>query len=345
MTIFERTEAQSIIFENTRTLGAEVRGPVGTSQIRAGQTLISAGALHSPALLLRAGIGPATDLQSLGIAVRCNSPGVGEGLQDHPMCGFGLLLNPSARVATTLRNGNLLTSRWSSGLESCAAQDMKMSVTNRFGLPNVGAHFGTVQFGPFKSYSRGKVTLRTANARDEPWISFNLLSDGRDMARMISATKFAYDVLTSPRLDGLIDVMFAGSFGSLMRSLHVKSRFSELFTRAGAKVLDLGGVVRDLALKFVIDKRFDIHELVNDDGLLEEWIRFGVQGDWHACGTCAMGARSNPLSVVDASARVYGVENLRVADASIMPSIPTANTALTTLMIGEKVADMIIEEN
>ena len=69
-----------------------------------------------------------------------------------------------------------------------------------------------------------------------------------------------------------------------------------------------------------------------------------AQGDWHACGTCKMGAPADRMAVAGPDARVIGVENLRIADASIMPSVPCANTNISTIMIGEKVADTILRE-
>ena len=85
-----------------------------------------------------------------------------------------------------------------------------------------------------------------------------------------------------------------------------------------------------------------IHELANGDGACREWIRGAVLGHWHASCTCRMGASDDPGAVTDPSARVYGVEGLRVADASIMPSVLCANTNIPTIMIGEKVAETIL---
>ncbi len=84
-----------------------------------------------------------------------------------------------------------------------------------------------------------------------------------------------------------------------------------------------------------------IEDLAGDDRKMEDWIREGVQGDWHACGTCKMGAADDRSAVVDPEGRVYGVESLRVVDASIMPTIPAANTNITTIMIAEKLADAL----
>jgi 5-(hydroxymethyl)furfural/furfural oxidase len=85
-----------------------------------------------------------------------------------------------------------------------------------------------------------------------------------------------------------------------------------------------------------------LEDAMHDESRLIEWIRRGVQGDWHACGTCRMGAADDRGAVVDPQGRVYGVENLRIVDASVMPSVPCANTNISTIMIGEKMADAIL---
>lgn len=81
---------------------------------------------------------------------------------------------------------------------------------------------------------------------------------------------------------------------------------------------------------------------MSDDQLTDDWIRSTVLGNWHACGTCRMGAVVDRAAVVDPSGRVIGVAGLRVADASIMPSVPCANTNLSTIMIGEKISDAVL---
>jgi 5-(hydroxymethyl)furfural/furfural oxidase len=88
-----------------------------------------------------------------------------------------------------------------------------------------------------------------------------------------------------------------------------------------------------------------LEQVMNDREVLTDWIRRGVQGDWHACGTCRMGAENDRMAVVDPAARVYGIDGLRVIDASIMPTVPCANTNITTIMIAEKIADEILQEH
>ena len=82
--------------------------------------------------------------------------------------------------------------------------------------------------------------------------------------------------------------------------------------------------------------------IMADEKLMEEWIREGVQGDWHACCTNRMGRPDDRMSVVDKHGRVHGFQGLRVIDASIMPSVPCANTNISTIMIGEKMSDHIL---
>ncbi len=94
-------------------------------------------------------------------------------------------------------------------------------------------------------------------------------------------------------------------------------------------------------MKLVAGDRMTLAAMVNDRGALEEWVRATVLGNWHACGTCRMGAANDPHAVVDPQGAVYGVEGLHVADASVMPEIICGNTHLTTVMVAEKMSDAL----
>jgi 5-(hydroxymethyl)furfural/furfural oxidase len=91
-----------------------------------------------------------------------------------------------------------------------------------------------------------------------------------------------------------------------------------------------------------ISPGIDIHAMMRDETAIEAWVREKVYGGWHASGTCRMGAKDDPLAVLDPACRVRGIDGLRVVDASVMPTIPTANTNITTIMIAEKVAAAIL---
>jgi 5-(hydroxymethyl)furfural/furfural oxidase len=82
--------------------------------------------------------------------------------------------------------------------------------------------------------------------------------------------------------------------------------------------------------------------LLTDEDALEAHVRRSVTGTWHASGTCRMGEEGDPMAVTDSSGRVRGLQGLRVVDASVMPSIPCANTNIPTIMMSEKMADAIL---
>ena len=97
-------------------------------------------------------------------------------------------------------------------------------------------------------------------------------------------------------------------------------------------------------MRYAISPKADIHKMIKNDEELKGWVRKRVWGGWHAAGTCRIGADDDPRAVVDPSCRVHGVEGLRVADASIMPTVVSANTNVTAIMIGEKAADIVLNE-
>ncbi|MGE3874943.1 MAG: GMC family oxidoreductase [Parvibaculaceae bacterium] len=340
--ILAETIVDCIHFSGRRATGVTLRRGSQSERIAAHEVILSAGVMHSPALLMRAGIGPADHLRELGIPVLSERPGVGQNLQDHPMCGFGIHIKPEGRLSRLMRNNYPMTVRWTSGFPDCGPQDMKLTVSNRFGWSEMGLRLGTLVFGPYKSYSKGFLKLASADPRREPMILLNVLSDSRDFERMKYAARFAMDLLRAPAVSEKIHSSFAGVFGPMMRSLSSQTEFNKRLTNLAGHLLDMGGPARKFVMRMASRRRYDLHKLACDDAALESWIREGVEADWHAVGTCRMGNIGDKSAVVDPLGCVIGVEGLRVADASIMPVIPRANTNVSTLMIGEKLSDAIL---
>lgn len=106
-------------------------------------------------------------------------------------------------------------------------------------------------------------------------------------------------------------------------------------------MLDLAGPLRAALVHSAVTLGTTLDDLLADDAALTEFVRRHVGGTWHPSGTCRMGAPADPMAVTSPSGRVYGVEGLRVCDASLMPSIPCANTNIPTIMIAERIADFI----
>ena len=103
LTILANTEVEALRWEGRKVVGVTLRRPGGAEVITAREVVVSAGALHSPALLMRNGVGPAGHLRDKGIEVVADSPGVGENLMDHPHISVGTFLAPAARLAASQR--------------------------------------------------------------------------------------------------------------------------------------------------------------------------------------------------------------------------------------------------
>src|SRR5262249_43704107 len=147
-----------------------------------------------------------------------------------------------------------------------------------------------------------------------------------------------------PAVQDSVEEVFPISFSERAHKLAMYSRWNALQTWVGAQAMDGSAAVRRAIIRAMIADAPSVDDLVNDEDACRAWIRTAVRGHWHASCTCRMGRADDPLAVTDAQARVLGVDGLRVADASIMPSVPCANTNLPTIMIGEKVAAMVLNE-
>lgn len=344
LTVIADAAVARIEFDGRRAVAVHAHIAGAPRRIEAREIVVSAGAIHSPALLLRSGIGLAEDLKTLGIVPVADLPGVGGNLQDHPLVGIGVHLKPEGRMNPRHRNPFLIYARFSSHLADCPAQDMKISVANRFDPSAIGDQFAVVRVGPDKAFSRGYVKLRSADAREEPFVAFNLLGDGRDRQRMRDGVRFVHRMLTSDHVRRVSHQIFAGAYTDLLRALRSAGPIGDAILTLGAGALDASAIARRSLMRLAFPQGDDIHAMATNDAMLDDWIARTVLGNWHACGTCRMGAADDRLAVVDPAGRVRGIEGLRVADASIMPTVPRANTNVSTIMIGEKIADHILSD-
>ncbi len=328
-----------LLLDGRKAVGVRALLPGGAEQIfEAGEIIVAAGALHSPALLMRAGIGPADHLRSLGIAVAADVRGVGANLLEHPSISLAMYLKPPARLPAGRHRHIFMGLRYSSNLEGCPQGDMFLLPVNRAGWHPLGSRMGTFVLTVHKSYSTGLVRLRSASPQDEPMVAMNLASDPRDRQRLIDGMRFMHRILQSPPLRAAIDFWFPAGYNDRVRALAVPSWRNWLSTGAAAGLIGLGGAVRDLVYRHALNPAVDCERLVRDEAYLGAWIAANVWPSWHVSGTCRMGRQDDPRAVVDAQGRVHGIAGLRVVDASVMPTIVSANTNLTTIMIAEKIA-------
>jgi len=335
------TSVDRILFDGTRATGALL----GSGEvIQARNVIVCAGAIHSPAMLLRSGIGPSDDLRALGIKVIADRPGVGGNLMEHPSIAVSAFLKKSARTLFPEEHHEQAIVRFSSGLPDTVPGDMHGAILSRSGWHSIGYRLGTLFFWVNKSYSRGRVTLVSLDARDEPKVEFNMLSDARDLDRLKLAIRFGATALSDPAMIKWAGALFPSSYSPRVARVAVPGVWNALQRGALSVLLDIAGPWRARLIRTLVTQGVTLETLLGDDRAMTEFVTRSVGGTWHPSGTCRMGAPDDPHAVTGSSGLVYGVENLRVCDASLMPSIPCANTNIPTIMIAERIAEMIRSE-
>lgn len=312
-------EVERVDFEGTRAVGVTYRQGGDEHMARARrEVIVSAGAMGTPALLMRSGIGPADHLAEHGIAVRHNAPGVGANLQEHPGVGQNKLVNQptmNSRMRPLDILGYLLRYAWNR--------------TGPLSAPPVPA-MGLVRSRPDLS---------------EPDIQFHFMPLGYDMDP--NATSWAAEGLPKEQIITLYaSVCHPESRGRVLLDAQRRPRIvhhlfgdeRDMATMiAGCRLID--GLFRTRAMQELVVADRNPNPVPQTD---EEWaayIRAKAALGYHAVGTCRMG--TDVQSVVDPELRVRGVEGLRVADASIMPTLTSTNTNATAIMIGEKASDIV----
>ncbi|NKB49602.1 MAG: choline dehydrogenase beta [Alphaproteobacteria bacterium] len=329
---------------NSRVTGvsAEIDGQVQT--FTAGEVIISAGALQSPTMLLRAGIGPADDLQRLGIPVVADLPGVGANLHNHHIVFLVAHMRRAASHRDRARLHTTATLRYSSGIDDCPPSDMYISLVGTTGWHALGRRISSLTPALLQPASRGKVSLRSADINDRALIEFDFQSDDRDRVRLAGAVRRAAEMLLAPDVRKLWHQAYPVVRAHRMRQLNNVTPYNALRARVLAKLLDTLPAAGRPIVGSLSDPGLDIAALLADEDRLNDFVTGSVSGMAHHAGTCRMGAADDPLAVVDANARVRDVPGLRVIDASIMPVIPRGNTNIPTIMVAEKIAAAMVED-
>jgi choline dehydrogenase-like flavoprotein len=291
-----------VLFEGARARGVRVRFGGAWKEIEAREVVLCAGAIHSPCILMRSGIGPAASLRALGIGVLHDLPAVGRDLMDHPILRASIALKPEyrARGADARHTNCCLT--YSSGLAGGGERDMIMVAYNHRGATPDGtpAPGGAVGIGLYDAFSRGELRLTSAEPEAQPEVEENMLADPRDRERM---------------RDGVRRLARLTAFDPLAR---IKESIT--FGETGLTMAEAASLPDAALDALMLREAADIQ---------------------HAAGTCRMTAYEDPRGVVAPDLRVRGVEGLRVADASIMPTDCRANLHFTCVMIGEMAARRI----
>jgi len=318
LTILTDTQATRVLVQDKRAVGVAWERDGHAGETRGREIILSAGSFVSPQLLLLSGIGPRRHLERLGIPLVHELPGVGENLQDH------LDVTIEYRAKTTAPYG---ISWWALPRNVLHVLDWLFRRRGLFAST-------TAEGGAFLSTKRGV---------DRPDIQLFFCA-------AVGNTQNAAGFTGHGFLVHVCDLR-PGSVGRLqLKSADPKEKPSIIynFFRDNSTIDALREGIR-IARRIINQRAFVPHlerevspgPEVESDGALEAFIRQTVGTLFHPVGTCSMG--TTPEAVVDpASLRVHGMEGLRVIDASVMPSIVSANTVAATYCIAEKGADLVL---
>ena len=344
LTISTDTQVKELLFEGTRCIGVRAQVSGQEQEFRGREVVLSCGAIHSPAHLLRAGIGPVGHLKDMGIPIVMRLEGVGQRLMDHPSIALSSFIHRGARMNEHTRRHVQVGLRYSSGLAGVPMGDMFVVVLSKSAWHAVGEQIGSLLTFVNKTYSEtGQVKLASRNPLMEPIVEFNLLSDRRDLERLMSGFRKAAGLQMSAPMKAVTDKPFPASYSDRVRKIGVVNTKNKVLTKIAATMMDGPAALRHYMIDNFVVEGFTFDQVMNDDEALEAFVRKAAIGVWHASCSCRMGRTEDPMAVVDTQGRVKGVQGLRVVDASIFPVVPCANTNFPTLMAAEKIAETMLQ--
>jgi 5-(hydroxymethyl)furfural/furfural oxidase len=339
LTLLAGTRVERVLLEGARATGVRAEQSGTQTLVRGRHVIAACGAIQSPALLMRSGIGPRAQLAKHGIAIVRDAPGVGANLHNHPYVMLATYLPRAALQAP--ENPSFLQNwlRYSSRHPGCVENDMHLMTFNKCDWHALGERVGAVVVSALKSYSCGSVELTSRDPAASPKIKFNLLEDPRDEERLVQGLHFVLELLLDPSVMKVHREIFVPD-GVLVANLSRRSAWNRIKARAIASVLDRAAARRRLLAKW----RIDPAALLSDEPARRSFVRANARLQYHVCGTCRMGRAEDAAAVVDSEGRVHGIAALRVVDASIFPTLPRAYTHFLVLMAAEKIAEGIRSE-
>jgi 5-(hydroxymethyl)furfural/furfural oxidase len=335
--------ADRLLIKEGRVAGAMI-APSGGGEARsvyAKETVVCTGALHTPALLMRSGIGPGAHLAEMGIETLIDLPGVGANLMEHPSTAVSCYLPPAMRLADLDEHHDHAILRFTSDMPDAPAGDMHAAMIARSAWHSIGSRIGTLFIWLNKPYSRGQVRLAGKSVNTEPSVDFRLLSDERDLMRLAFGFRTGARALLQMEKEGKSGQAFPTSYSARVAAIAADGQLNQIKRGLFSAMMDMAGPARGWLLRNVITGGLELRSLMEDDQALQTLLKAAVGGVWHASGTCRMGSADDPMAVTDETGQVRRMPGLRICDASLMPAIPRANTNIPTIMMAERIADLM----
>ena len=319
LTVVTHALVQRVVINENRATGVIYQNEKGrlVSASAIKEVILSAGAVGSPHLLMLSGIGPEDHLESMGIDVKADLPGVGQNLNDHPdfvlkyKCLQPVSLWPktkplamaAAGVQWLLTREGICASnhfdalaciRSGAGVEYPDLQITISPIAVDDNWAPLKEHAFQIHVGLMRAHSRGRIELRSNDPADTPRIFVNYLQDQRDRELLRKGIRLVRELVEQPAFTNL--------------------KGDEIFPGPD----------------------------IQSDGDLDKKLNTHTTTQWHLSCTARMGAATDRHAVVDACGQVHGFSGLRVVDASIMPFVTNGNTNAPTIMIAEKLSDVIL---
>jgi choline dehydrogenase len=288
------TLVRRVLFRNRRVIGVEVQGRNGIETIATDRVLLCAGAINTPGILLRSGVGPRADVERLGCELVADVPAIGRRLLDHP--GTAIFLRPRLFAKTHRRDPLIQTVLRYASTGSSHPSDMLLQPGSKVNLARVDVPLISLMCAVGKPRQHGVLRFTSADVRSKPVIESQLLEDPHDRGLAVDAMLLAYRLAQTPPL-------------------------------------------RALARHFWPSQR-----VLRDRARTDAWIRGACDSGYHPSGTVPMGAEDDPDAATDGRGNLRGVQGLTVADASLMPTIPSSNIHLAVLMIGERIGSWLRDD-
>ncbi len=274
-----------VIIRNRRVEALEVETRDRVELWRARQVVLSAGAIATPGILLRSGVGPAAELERLGVTPISDVPAIGRKMLDHFAAMF--VLAPRHRACDISAPLIQTCLRYTSA-GSETANDVMVQPGSFLQLPMAATPFFTLIACVGKPRGHAALKFPSADPHARPEMVGNVFLEDEDRVRVVDGLQLAFRCATSRGMRGLADCFLPGK------------------------------------------------AVLSDRKALSEWVGRFSGSAFHMCGTVPMGPEGHPDAAVDGRGRVRGVEGLWVADASVFPTIPSVNTNLPALMLGER---------
>eukprot|EP00746_Dinoflagellata_sp_MGD_P145704 gnl/MRDRNA2_/MRDRNA2_78280_c0_seq3.p1 gnl/MRDRNA2_/MRDRNA2_78280_c0~~gnl/MRDRNA2_/MRDRNA2_78280_c0_seq3.p1 ORF type:complete len:580 (-),score=102.04 gnl/MRDRNA2_/MRDRNA2_78280_c0_seq3:335-1852(-) len=323
LTVVTHAHVERIVIEDRKATGVVYKDKQGshvTASVdgMAGEVILSAGAVGTPHIMMLSGVGPARHLQELGIQVVADLPGVGANLHDHP----DFVMKYRCLQPVTLWP-------YTKGIKSIVAGAQWLLTGEGVCGSNHFDAVGVVRSAPHIEYPDLQLCMSP------------IAMDGLTWEPMQEHAFQVHVGLFHTHSRGRLELQNSdpSTAPRILVNYLQDSRDREAMRRGIRIVRELLDQPAFAAL--CGDEVFPGRHAQSDSDL-DEHLNTNTYSQWHLVGTARMGSKDDPEAVVDADGRVYGIDRLRVADASIMPAVPNCNTNAPTIMIAEKLSDAIL---